>query len=164
MFKMQIYYFSSFIPASELAPFDIVYANQGSKYTNRLLIISSKASVFKSSKFEHSKYFYGVWITKCYCYDIRNSCSILCQLWGTGQYLLGGDHSVMLTGRGKGDINPWASPSPRIWWSPLLETPPSLSDKWRHYIKGRESIVRERDRAQPHSQRASGASSVGGWN
>ena len=25
MFKMQIYYFSSFMPASELAPFDVTY-------------------------------------------------------------------------------------------------------------------------------------------
>lgn len=33
-------------------------------------------------------------------------------------------------------INP--SPSPSICWSPLLETPPSLSDKWRHYIEGRK--------------------------
>ena len=34
-------------------------------------------------------------------------------------------------------INPSPSPS-SICWSPLLETPLSLSDKWRHYIEGRE--------------------------
>ena len=61
----------------------------------------------------------------------------------------------MLTGTGKGDKSLTLTLPQHLLISITGDTTLTLSDKWRHYIEGRErrivSIVRERERPGPTS-------------